>query len=54
MVRVEREKPKEKDAIDTGREGPSKQEGVGNDIRCYREIPDDQLSIGFPLSEGYQ
>lgn len=51
MVRVVRENLKEEGAIDTGREGPSKQEGMGNNTRCCREIPDDGLSVGFPISE---
>lgn len=47
MVRVVRENLKEEGAIDTGREGPSKQEGVGNNIQMMDSLLAFQFQKGI-------
>lgn len=50
MVTVIREKPKEKGAIDIGREGPSKQEGVTPNAVERSQMMDSLLA--FQLQKG--
>lgn len=50
MVRIVREKPREKHTIDTDREGPFKHKGVGNGTGCCRGFPDNSPFIGFLLT----
>lgn len=50
MVRIVREKPREKHTIDTDREGPFKHKGVGNVTGCCRGFPDNSPFIGFLLT----
>lgn len=54
MVRIVREKPREKHTIDTEREGPSKHKGVGNGTGCCGGFSDNALFIGFLLTERHR